>query len=366
MPAAIPLTIPSTPSSGGQIIFNKKDNSLPPNCTFEPNDWHLLSKHWYPIALSEEVKDAPLKVTLLDEALVAYRINGEVVVAKDVCPHRGVPLSMGRHDGEGLVCPYHGLRFGQGGKCNRIPASPNQTVPAKLNLITYPCAERYGLVWTCLAPEDRNAPPSIAHLPHWDDPDFVQVVCPSFDIAGFAGRQVEGFIDVAHFAWIHTATFADPDKQEVPDYQTKETADGFEAHYYSNVSNYAKGSGFDDPPGFEWLRHFSVHLPFTAVLSIHFPQGKLMHIMNAASPVSARKTRLFVPIVRNVNKHLSDDDVKAFNLQVFEEDRAMVEAQKPERLPLDLTLEAHIPADRSSIAYRRGLKRMGFGEFFLV
>lgn len=36
----------------------------------------------------------------------------------------------------------------------------------------------------------------------------------------------------------------------------------------------------------------------------------------------------------------------------------MVETQRPERLPLDLTLEAHIPADRSSIAYRRGLKKI--------
>jgi len=53
-------------------------------------------------------------------------------------------------------------------------------------------------------------------------------------------------------------------------------------------------------------------------------------------------------------------------LRIFEEDRLMVETQRPESLPLDLTLEAHIPADKSSIAYRRGLKKMGFGEFFLV
>ena len=55
-----------------------------------------------------------------------------------------------------------------------------------------------------------------------------------------------------------------------------------------------------------------------------------------------------------------------FNLRIFEEDRLMVETQRPESLPLDLTLEAHIPADKSSIAYRRGLKKMGFGAFFLV
>jgi hypothetical protein len=41
-----------------------------------------------------------------------------------------------------------------------------------------------------------------------------------------------------------------------------------------------------------------------------------------------------------------------------------VETQRPERLPLDLGLEAHISADGSSIAYRRGLKRLGLGQVF--
>jgi phenylpropionate dioxygenase-like ring-hydroxylating dioxygenase large terminal subunit len=88
--------------------------------------------------------------------------------------------------------------------------------------------------------------------------------------------------------------------------------------------------------------------------------------MNAASPVSARKTRLFAPICRNFDKHIPVEDVHDFNLRVFEEDRLIVETQKPERLPLDLSLEAHISADGSSIAYRRGLKRMGLGRFFLA
>jgi len=42
----------------------------------------------------------------------------------------------------------------------------------------------------------------------------------------------------------------------------------------------------------------------------------------------------------------------------------VVEAQKPEFLPLDLEMEAHIPADRSSFAYRKGLRAMGFSPFF--
>lgn len=340
-------------------------SALPPNCTFTEPDWQLLARQWFPVANAAEVTGAPHKAMLLDEPLVLYRVAGEVVVARDVCPHRGVPLSMGRHDDQGVVCPYHGLRFGSGGRCNRIPSSPDRPIPAKLHLTTYPAVERYGLVWTCLAP-DAQSPAPLPVMPHWDDAGFQQINCPAFDINGFAGRQMEGFLDVAHFAWIHTGTFADPDNQRVPDYTTVETEHGFRADYISSVSNYGEGLRHLAPADFAWLRRFETHLPFTASLTIHFPGQDRLVIFNCASPMSARKTRLFVPIARNFNLAQPVEEVHAFNLRVFEEDRAMVEMQKPERLPLDMALEAHIPADRSSIAYRRGLKKMGFGAFFLA
>jgi phenylpropionate dioxygenase-like ring-hydroxylating dioxygenase large terminal subunit len=59
-------------------------------------------------------------------------------------------------------------------------------------------------------------------------------------------------------------------------------------------------------------------------------------------------------------------DVYDFNRRVFEEDKAIVEAQKPECLPLDPRLEAHIAADRSSIAYRRGLRDLGLSQIFVA
>lgn len=365
-PITVPVSVPVPHPRGAASTGNMSPAAgLPPHCTFEVDDWHRLSRHWYPVAHSDTVGEAPFKATLLDENLVLYRVDSQLVVARDVCPHRGVPLTLGTHDGQGVVCPYHGLRFGSGGRCNRVPSSPDQAIPAKLHLTTYPAVERYGLIWTSLAPE-AAAEPNIPRMPHWDDPAFQQIVCPAFDVAGFAGRQVEGFLDVAHFAWIHTETFADPDNQEVPPYQPKETPYGFEVDYRSFVGNYPIGVDGRARGDFEWLRHFEVHLPFTATLTIHFPDNARLVIMNAASPVSARHTRMFAPIARNFDKHLPVEDVHAFNLKVFEEDRLMVETQRPERLPLDLTLEAHIPADRSSIAYRRGLKRMGFGDFFLV
>jgi hypothetical protein len=35
---------------------------------------------------------------------------------------------------------------------------------------------------------------------------------------------------------------------------------------------------------------------------------------------------------------------------------------KPEDLPLDMQMEVHIPADRTSVAYGKLLKEMGLGQ----
>ncbi|MBO1360508.1 aromatic ring-hydroxylating dioxygenase subunit alpha [Acetobacter sacchari] len=336
---------------------------LPRGCTFEPADWRILAGCWHPVALVRDIGAKPLSVTLLDAPLVVYRAGKEIVIADDLCPHRGVPLSMGVGDGETVACAYHGFRFGEGGRCVRVPAHPDSGIPKKLNLKTYPAVQRYGLIWTCLAHEGAA---TIPPMPHWEDEGFQRITCPSIDIAGFAGRQVEGFLDVAHFAFVHTETFADPENAVVPSYTPKLTEDGFEAEYRSSVGNYPIGHSDWRLPGFEWLRHFRLHTPFTATLEIHFPRDGRLVIMNAASPVSARMTRMFAPICRNFDTDQSVDAVYEFNRRVFEEDRALVEAQKPENLPLDIALEAHVMADRSSIAYRRSLRAMGLSHFFIA
>jgi phenylpropionate dioxygenase-like ring-hydroxylating dioxygenase large terminal subunit len=337
---------------------------VPRDCTFDVADFTILSRYWYPVALSREVTTAPLGAALLDEPLVVYRAGSEVVVANDICPHRGVPLSAGTGDGQGVACAYHGIRYGAGGACVSVPAHPTAKIPARLTLRTYPAVERYGLIWTCLrpAPEDAGDPP-IPPMPGWDQPGYQQVTCPVFDVAAFAGRQVEGFLDVAHFGFVHVGTFGDPDNAEVPEYNPITTEAGFSVDYWSTVGNYPHGGKVGEP-GFRWLRHFDAHLPFTATLVVHFPGDGRLCIMNAASPVSARRTRMFAPIAKNFDTDQDEQGIFDFNLRIFEEDRAIVEIQKPENLPLDPRIEVNIAADRSSVAYRRGLRSLGLTHFF--
>jgi phenylpropionate dioxygenase-like ring-hydroxylating dioxygenase large terminal subunit len=342
--------------------------SLPRGCTFDPDDWAILAAHWFPVALSREVTTEPVAAQLLDESLVIYRVGDEVVIGNDVCPHRGLPLSLGAGNGAGITCAYHGLHFGEGGACKHVPAHPDSKIPQRLRLFTYPAVERYGLIWTCLRPSaEASAAPeehaAIAPMPHLDEPGFQLITCPSVDIAAFAGRQLEGFIDVAHFGFVHKDSFGDPDNTMVPEYTPVPHEHGFSVDYWSTVGNYPHGGKVGEPD-FLWLRHFDVFLPFAATLVVHFPGDGRLVIMNAASPVSARKTRMFAPIGRNFDTDQPVQDVYDFNLRIFEEDRRIVEAQKPENLPLDPRIEVNIPADRSSVAYRRGLRGLGLSHFF--
>jgi vanillate O-demethylase monooxygenase subunit len=333
---------------------------LPRGCTFTEQDWRALAPFWYPVAFARDVTARPYPARLLDERVVLYRIsNGTVVAARDICYHRGVPLSLGHVEGDEIICKYHGLRYDPTGRCTCIPAHPNGPISPRLRLDIYPAQERYGLVWVRLV---DNGPLPLPEMKEFEDPDYLPVLPDSVDIEAAAGRQIEGFIDVSHFAFVHKESFGEPDNPVVPDYKVTKTAQGFVADYISSVSNYSHAYKHLNPPGFQWHRHFEVFLPFTAKLTVAFPGGGLLHILNAASPVSARKTRLFVPICRNFDKDSAIEETLDFNYQVFAEDIAIVERQFPEDLPLDLHAEAHFPADRSSVTYRKGLAALGLGR----
>ncbi|MBN3764121.1 aromatic ring-hydroxylating dioxygenase subunit alpha [Burkholderia sp. Ac-20365] len=349
------------PSTHITPLVRAQSPVMPRNCTLDAHDWEILSRYWHPVAFAHDVKDKPLGVTLLDEKLVIFRANGQIIAARDVCPHRGAPLSQGWVINDQLVCPYHGLEYAASGKCTHIPSQPDGPIPERLCLTNYAAQEAYGLVWVSLGGGEEPLP----DFPAWNTEGFQQILPPSIDIRASAGRQTEGFIDVAHFAWIHHDSFADRRNPVVPQYSVERRENGLRAEYISTVSNFPKSMQHRAPEGFPWRRVFEVDVPFFARLTVHFPEQGRLAILNAASPVSAKLTRLFVPIARNFDHDLPLEDVYEFNRQVFEEDRAIVELQCPEELPIDRALEAPVLADRSSGAYRRALGEIGLGQKYV-
>jgi phenylpropionate dioxygenase-like ring-hydroxylating dioxygenase large terminal subunit len=295
-------------------------------------------------------------VRLLDQEIVLYRTAEGITAAADTCAHRGAPLSLGRVSHGLLTCPYHGYTYDGAGNCTQIPAHPDGPIPSKLHLRVFRAAEKYGLVWVCLdAVSRREIPP----FPEFGAPGFQVIHVPPLHWNASAGRQVESFCDVAHFAFVHEGTFAVA-SPVVPRYEVKTTGDGLHADFTSNAGNVSTAEAAADT----WRRIYDLHVPFTVRLQIHFPrQGRLV-ILNASSPISARQTRIFAVVARDFGHDQPAEELVAFQQRVYAEDQVIVERQNPEDLPLDLSEEVHVRADLTSVIYRKQLGAMGLGRSF--
>jgi vanillate O-demethylase monooxygenase subunit len=340
---------------------------LPRHPTFDPAEWRALARHWFPIAYSDELDAGkPLARTLLDEPLIAYRTTGrQVVVAHDLCIHRGVPLRHGWQEGDELVCAYHGFRYGADGRCTAIPAQPDLPVPKKLCLSTVASIERHGLVWVCLDPATPDAPPAIPDWPELSDPAYRMMHDPPPEWDATPGRVLENFIDVGHFAWIHTGTFGNRDQPVVAPYEVERTAAGFHVAYpYLAANPDATATGFSGSPTIQRFMTYDLHLPLACRLVVAYEGGRRHCIFNAPTPVSRRRTRIFFFIARNYDHHVPAEDLLAWERKILAEDKPIVESQRPEDLPLDLSEEFHIRSDRFSAAFRHALRDLGLGPTY--
>jgi len=102
---------------------------------------------WYAVAFSEQLGSTkPLGTRLWGEPIVLYRdAEGEVVAAKDVCPHRSAPLSMGDVEDGVLRCFYHGWGFGAKGQCVDVPTMTSSGEKKALASATF-CATNFAVV----------------------------------------------------------------------------------------------------------------------------------------------------------------------------------------------------------------------------
>ena len=168
--------------------------------------------YWAELAPGE-----PLAVDLLGEALVLWRNSaGTAHAFFDLCIHRGTALSLGTVEGDEIVCPYHGWRYGSDGACTRIPQRADPTrVPAKARATTFTCAERYGMIWVALE-EPRWGLPEVPEL---EDPAWATVYCGPYWWACDASRQVENFTDFGHFPFVHPGLLGDPERPVVPGHE---------------------------------------------------------------------------------------------------------------------------------------------------
>jgi vanillate O-demethylase monooxygenase subunit len=315
-----------------------------------------LRQFWHPVAYSAELTDAPLPVTLLGERLVLVRLGGAVRAFQDLCPHRGTPLSLGSVEDEEIRCAYHGWKYDCLGVLTELPASPESPLVGTRRLRPYRADERDGLIWVSLVDDPTLGLPE---FPEAEDTAFRVVRLPAYEWACSAQRRTENVIDLAHFAWLHDGVLGVRDEPKVPPVEVTHAGGELrmEVEALEPAGTHRTAHLDADVPSDRVVtsrKRYRIFLPFTVLNQHDYPNGNRHTGFWAFSPVGPRRTRCFMQFARNHTLTQEEDDsVIAFTSLVNEQDRPIVEAQRPEELPADLTIELHVKGpDRAALEYR--------------
>lgn len=170
---------------------------------------NLLRSYWQPAGLVSEMPDErPVKqVRIMGEDLVLFKKKEGWGLISRFCAHRGVDLSYGRLEEDGIRCLYHGWLYDGQGRCVEQPAEPEHSqFLGKIRIANYPCVERNGIIFTYMGAGD---PPP---FPHFDC-----FVAPEEYTFAFKGlwecnwlQGLEGGIDPSHVSFLHRFIQEDP------------------------------------------------------------------------------------------------------------------------------------------------------------
>ena len=106
----------------------------------------FLKNTWYAAANASELDEPMVSRKICNEQVVMFRkADGSIGAIHDRCPHRFVPLSMGRRVGDSVECGYHGLRFDAAGACVEAP-NDDESQKARACVRSYVAVERYRVI----------------------------------------------------------------------------------------------------------------------------------------------------------------------------------------------------------------------------
>ena len=311
----------------------------------------LLRREWLAVGWSSSVKAGQLlPVRLLGRDVVLWRDAGEVHAWEDLCIHRGAKLSLGQVRSGCVICAYHFWQYDASGKCVFIPSHPDQPPPLKARANVFHAQERYGLVWVALECPSEELP----SFPESEDSSFRKVLAGPYRFRAKGPRIIENFLDVAHLPFVHAGLLGDPGRAQIEDYEVESGADGVIARDIKIWQPNPDGTGTPAQVFYD----YTVARPLTACFRKR-QQAKCFSMLDTVTPIDEEESLAWVVLALNYADDASDEELRSFQDKVSLQDKAMVESQRPELLPLDLQAELHLRSDRMAIAYRRWLKELG-------
>lgn len=327
----------------------------------------FVQNAWYMFGWERELAEGPVSRMILGEPVVVFRDGeGELSALRDVCPHRAVPLSMGRVKDGHLQCPYHGLEFDRDGICRHNPhvAGP----PDRIRVRSFPIVRRYDALWLWMGDPAQANMSDMVDLA-WFDPEQYSVCTGSLHINANYRLLIDNLMDLAHAEFIHPTTVGTPGSSGANSVELKD-ADGV-----VTVSTF-----LPDMPAtglFEKIWTRSANIDKYSDMSWHFPSVMALDLgvmtpgasrsegfhtpsVHILTPETETSTHYFWSFSRNfalddeaVSAAIATTVSKAFN----EEDKPVLEAAQKRLSQTGAKLLDFTIGDSGSAKVRRRLDR---------
>lgn len=201
------MTSNTTQNADSLVILQAQaTNAAPPA--------EMIYDDWYPAMRSDQLQGKQTKTALLlgIPMLLGRKTDGSLFAMRDLCPHRGIPLSAGWFDGKQVTCKYHGWSFEPcGGQCTEIPSLTRHDVldASRIYATAYPCVERDGYAWVYvpqpgagrITKADRDQLPQVPELPKFSE--RYRSAHLTADLPCNVDHGIIGLMDPAHGPFVH-------------------------------------------------------------------------------------------------------------------------------------------------------------------
>jgi len=299
---------------------------------------------WYPMALSTEITDAPLRVGAIGQQFALFRDStGKAHCLANVCAHRGGSLGSGKLVGDRIQCPYHGWEFEGTGICGHIPTLPQGSrIPGRARVDSYPVEERYGITFAFLGSLPPGERPPILDVPQWEAEGWsVTSFVYGWD-ANFE-RVMENALDATHTEFVHPSAGMQGGFKPGDELEHRQVEHDWGGEYLMTSATLKISHGHHGP------NHHWTFLDF----NMEQFDGKF-RFYSFIRPVDEGSVQRYLLHARDFQLgNEMDEQMIQQTLGFEQEDRRVIEDMRPRLSPLAANSELLLPEDQIMVQYRR-------------
>lgn len=328
---------------------------------------------WYVAGWSSEFGQDLHRVTILETNIVMFRSEKSGVVALlDRCPHKMLPLSLGKRIGDDIQCGYHGMTFNGAGQCVRVPGQDN--IPSSAVVRSFPIFERHDIVWIWMGDPELADTSKVFDLAVLDQDGWAAHQGDALHLKANYINVADNLCDPAHVSFVHPTTLGNAASEDVP-IESRKLDDGTILTWRwvrdgPPVGFFQKFGGFSG--NVDRWHYYYLYMPSIAVIDFGSgdvadqldedsrDQGVRIFALHFLTPVDKHYTIDRWMHVRNrvVEDPDVGDQLDALFRIAFNEDKEILEAieeeekQDAEHRPIRLAI------DKGANLYRREVERL--------